>query len=110
MRPLNSGTICSPTVPNTRYLAHELGHYLGLQHVMAEDNDLLGDTMAHPVTAPDCAAPFSPGPLGDAVIDFHGVNVTINTDNIMSYYHHISPRITTSQAAIVRGTSYARFY
>ncbi len=112
MKPLNSGTICTGgSAPNTRYLAHEFGHYMGLQHVMPSDNDLLGDTLSSdPGGVDPCLAPTTPSPPGNYTYSKFGFSITINTDNIMSYFHHVTPRITTSQASIVRGTSYARFY
>jgi len=111
--PLSPITLkCGDTVEDKRHIAHEFGHYMGLQHTFPADNsfpidnDLLSESFPDPHFE-DCLDPFAASPPGTAS---GPGGVVVNTDNVMSYYYHVTPRIGPNQAAIVRGTNYARFY
>ena len=100
--PATTAPVCPPsTVPNVRWVAHELGHYMGLQHPGGGEFDRLPDTRPDPGFA-ECLAPHSPTGTQDGV--------TVDTNNIMSYYYNETHVITPNQASIVRGTSYYYFY
>jgi hypothetical protein len=102
--PINTGEACPGTgVQDDIHWSHEGGHYMGLSHPGPGDSDRLLDTRPDPVLG-SCLSPLtSPG------TDPNTGN-PIDTDNVMSYYYNIAPRITVSQAQIVRATTYARWY
>ena len=98
--PLNIGPIAgSWGVPDVRFVSHEFGHYMGVNHTAPED--FLSDTHPDPSADP-CLAPNTPtGIFNGAVVD---------TNNVMSYYYNNNPLITHQQASIVRSASYLRTF
>lgn len=118
-----------PGLPDMWWLAHELGHYLGLTHTDADYQSkaaaetalqnsgddlrtfnfgLIGDTGPMPHWD-DCASPH----LNSGVIVFQGkagaVPVTIDFSNIMGYFHTQGRSITPSQSELVRAVMFARW-
>jgi hypothetical protein len=88
-------------IPNTRFLGHEFGHYMGLNHTFADDS--LWDTAPDP-SADTCTATLMP--WGTDV----RTGQIIETNNIMSYYNNIDYIITPMQAALTRAAAYFRLY
>jgi hypothetical protein len=86
-------------VPNTKWLSHEFGHYMGLAHTYYED--WLSDTRPDPKGDP-CTNAYGPtGKVNGQIVD---------TSNVMSYYYNVAPTITPMQASIVRSLAYVRGY
>ena len=86
-------------VPDVQWLAHEFGHYMGLNHTFYDD--LLADTRPDPVFD-GCLAPHSAtGTSG---------GTTVDTNNVMSYYYNDTPIITPMQSSITRAEAFARGY
>lgn len=98
----SNATLVCGNVPDTKWLAHEFGHYSGLTHTFAfNGDDLLSDTRLDP-SGPACLAPNTPtGVFGGAIVD---------TDNVMSYYYNTNVRISRMQASLTRANAYARGY
>lgn len=97
----NATPVCTD-VPDTQWLAHEFGHYMGLTHTFAFNNDdLLSDTRPDPVFD-DCLAPHA------STGTFNGT--TVDTNNVMSYYYNDAVRITRMQASLTRAAAYQRGY
>lgn len=93
----SSELVCGD-VPLTGWIAHEFGHYMGLAHTFDPD-DNLADTHAIPGTD-ECLSPHaSPASINGQLAD---------TDNIMSYYRHVEPKITRMQASLLRQAEYVR--
>lgn len=116
-------------IPDKFWLAHELGHYLGLMHNQANlgsqaeaegwlksanDDIRVFDTDCLPDTPPgvhwdDCMAPH------DRVFNMtlNGANgpVTfpVDTDNVIGYYYSENRIITGNQSELVRATIFARW-
>jgi hypothetical protein len=118
------GLVCTD-VPDETWLAHELGHHLGLLHtffgfntqadadsylathsndISSLDGDLLGDTLPSPNLGNNCLLPHSPV----ASVTVNGIAVPTDTDNVMGYYYNVNPRFTAEQSTVIRTTVYAR--
>jgi hypothetical protein len=131
---MQSGTVCGD-VPDTQWLGHELGHYLGLAHthaatfsnlagassylqshgnlVSAFDGDALSDTRPDPFyTGSECLAPHAAtGSITLTNSSGGAVPMTIDTNNVMGYHYNAAAQITSAQQApLTRATSYARFF
>jgi hypothetical protein len=120
-------------VPDKFWLAHELGHYLGLMHNQvnldyvtgyteasqllknANDNIQVFDADFLPDTPPgvhwdDCALPH------DRVFNMtlagkNGpVTFLVDNDNAMSYYYSENRRLTGNQSKLIRATAITRWY
>jgi hypothetical protein len=110
-----ASTFCqNSAVQDTWFLAHELGHYFGLQHPfdvpIGSDTDLLEDTATvsiSPAPPPECLNPTGPVALWPATN-----GVLVNTNNVMSIsnFRHQAYTLTPMQRAIVRHGLFARGY
>jgi hypothetical protein len=131
LRPSITPNTCGTGVSSSIF-AHELGHYLGLGHAMngypnqlaagdayvaagsstaAFEADNLDDTLPDVYLDNSCLAPEDPVAyqwiqLRQGWIIWVGIPVM--TDNIMSYYFNVEPKMTAQQAAIARATATIR--
>lgn len=96
----NAKLVCID-VPDTQWLAHEFGHYMGLNHTFFSDGDLLPDTRPDPQAAACLAAHSATGTVNGATVD---------TNNAMSYYYNDTVVITPMQASLTRAAAFARGY
>jgi len=95
----NSTFVCN-NVPDTQWVAHEFGHYLGLGHTFFGDGDLLSDTRPDP-QADSCLAPHTAtGVAPDGSI--------VDTNNPLSYYYNDAIKITPFQAGLARAGAFTR--
>ncbi len=108
---------------NAFLLAHEIGHYFGLEHTFRQfkttaaasaalraagnkpdafDGDRLAETPPEPyIEALQCA--------GDALVVLNGIPFPLLRDNVMSYYDSPTKTLTPKQAEIVRTWVERRF-
>jgi hypothetical protein len=127
---LEDNAVCGD-VSNTQWLAHEFGHYMGLNHTFVGDfadnasaskflqdngdnavvfdGDKLLDTNPDPFYGGlECIGPHS----STATVALHGswgpVAFAVDTNNVLSYYYNANVRISAKQAALTRATSFAR--
>jgi hypothetical protein len=93
-------------IPGTQFLAHEFSHYMGLAHTFLGDGDGLSDTLNDPmnsttqVASGACASTLTPTAILGGQI--------VRTDNAVSYFYNISPKLTPMQAQLVRAAAWYR--
>jgi len=114
-------TVCG--VQNAFLLAHEVGHYFGLNHTFrtfktkAEAAGVLRSAGNKPGTFDaDGLAETPPEPFidelqctGDTTVTLNGVPFSLNRKNVMSYYHNDTKSLTPEQVRIVRTWVERRF-
>jgi len=114
-------TVCG--VQNEFLFAHEMGHYLGLNHTFrpfktkADAAEVLRSTGNKPgVFDADGIADTPPEPFiedlqcaNDTTVSLNGIPFSLRRDNIMSYYHGGTKRLTQEQIRIVRTWVERRF-
>ncbi|HET7904339.1 MAG TPA: RICIN domain-containing protein, partial [Candidatus Eisenbacteria bacterium] len=115
-------TVCGPT-QNEYLLAHEMGHYFGLEHTFREfktrgaaaealkragtkanafDGDRLAETPPEPfIEELQCTR--------DAIVVLNGIPFPLLRENVMSYYHGAAKTLAPSQARVVRAFARNRF-
>lgn len=121
MPAFDATTVCG--VQNEFLLAHELGHYFGLEHTFREfptkaaaaealkragnkpgvfDGDRLPETPPEPfIVDLQCG--------GDALAVLNGIPFPLLRDNVMSYYHARAKTLSPAQALVVRRFARTRF-
>lgn len=123
------------SAPDTQWLGHEFGHYMGLAHPHTQsfaniqaansffqaggnvlsvfENDQLSDTGPDPLIGTNgCLAPnTATGVVTLVNTANNNVPAVVNTDNVMGYYYNAGAKISSGQqAGLVRATSYARYF
>ena len=125
-----STTYVCTNVPDTQWLGHEFGHYMGLSHTFWDtaqtetdscnnQGNLNADTLfdtpddpfygagdsSNPLT---CLAPHSSTGTFHLRCGFSDYYYTVGTNLVMSYYYNDTVTISPAQGALTRATSFAR--
>ncbi|HEU4334617.1 MAG TPA: RICIN domain-containing protein, partial [Candidatus Eisenbacteria bacterium] len=115
-------TVCG-AAQNEYLLAHEMGHYFGLEHTFREfktrgaaaealkragnkasafDGDRLAETPPEPfIEELQCTR--------DAIVILNGIPFPLLRENVMSYYHGASKTLAPAQVRVVRAFARNRF-